>query len=184
MDDAAGETDPPEPGRIAHGRATMGGDEPSGEAGSMGFDDIAWLPLCAGLTVIGVILAWTATRRRGSAAGMRVLAWALLPMAAYLTGAVAVVWEVGSAIVRWVTGFAFSPTRWAGVVVAIVAVLLFFIAGALRSRAISRGRKARSDELSGGPPSLPGRKTPARAKTSSDDEFSEVEEILKRRGIS
>jgi hypothetical protein len=149
----------------------------------MGFDDIAWLPLCAGLTVIGVILAWTVTRRRGSAAGMRVLAWALLPMAAYLTGAVAVVWGVGSAIVQWVTGFAFSPTRWAGVVVAIVAVLLFFISGALRSRAITRGRKARSDELSS-PASLPGRKTPARAKTSSDDEFSEVEEILKRRGIS
>jgi hypothetical protein len=149
----------------------------------MGFDDIAWLPLCAGLTVIGVILAWTVTRRRGSAAGMRVLAWALLPVAAYLTGAVAVVWEVGSAIVRWVTGFAFSPTRWAGVVVALVAVLLFFVSGALRSRAISRGRKARSAELSG-PPSLPGRKPSAPARTSGDDELSEVEEILKRRGIS
>jgi len=159
----------------------------------MGFDDIAWLPLCAGLTVLGVILAWTAARRRGSAAGMRVLAWALLPMAAYLTGAVAVVWEVGSAIVGWVTGFALSPVRWAGIAVAIVAVLLFLISGALRSRAITRGRKASPAELAGEPPtsrSLTSRDRAPRAgakpkaKTSGDDDFSEVEEILRRRGIS
>ena len=53
-----------------------------------GFEGVAWLPLCAGLTVVGCILSWVAWRRRGAGAGLRGIAWSLLPVAAYLTGAV------------------------------------------------------------------------------------------------
>jgi hypothetical protein len=153
-----------------------------------GYDSIAWLPLCFGLTVIGVILSWVAWRRRGAAAGLRGLAWSLLPVAAYLTGAVRLVWEVGTSVARWLTRFVFSPTVWAGVVVAGVAVLLFVISGALRGRTLARGRAVGKGEVEGTTPKAgkpaARREVAKRGSGGDDDEFSEVEEILRRRGIS
>jgi hypothetical protein len=46
------------------------------------YNQIAWLPLAGGLTVLGLIGSWLAWRRRGVAAGLRGVAWSLLPLAA------------------------------------------------------------------------------------------------------
>ena len=146
-----------------------------------GFEGVAWLPLCAGLTVVGCILSWVAWRRRGAGAGLRGIAWSLLPVAAYLTGAVELLWQLGSGTVRWVSRFAFSPTVWAGVIVAGLSLLLFVVSGALRRR----GRGARADGSGQGTVTPSGRRElPTRGKPAGDDELSEVEEILRRRGIS
>ena len=53
----------------------------------MGYNSIAWLPLTAGLTAIGMILSYYAYRRRGLRSALRWAAVSLLPIAAYLTGA-------------------------------------------------------------------------------------------------
>ena len=39
------------------------------------YSQIAWFPLCGGLTAIGLVASWFAWRRRGVAAGLRGAAW-------------------------------------------------------------------------------------------------------------
>jgi hypothetical protein len=161
------------------------------------FDSVAWFPLCAGLTGLGLVLSWLALRRRGAGAGLRGVAWSLLPLAAYLTGAVEMLWRIGTAIADWAGGFVFSPKVWSGVIVFALAVLLFMVSGALRRRSAARsGRLEGADRRAVSParaagqpaslePTPAGRKAaPRKGKADADDEFAEVEEILRRRGIS
>ncbi len=166
------------------------------------FDSVAWFPLCAGLTGLGLVLSWVALRRRGAGAGLRGAAWSLLPLAAYLTGAVEMLWRIGTAIADWVGGFVFSPRVWFGVIVFVLAVLLFLVSGALRRRASGRsgtqveasGRRSVASGAAGRQPAgergtleraPAGRAAaPTKGKADADDEFAEVEEILRRRGIS
>ncbi len=62
------------------------------------YDQIVSLPLCAGLTGLGLVLSYLVMRRRGLGAGLRGAAWSLLPLAAYLTGSVKMFWKMGVAI--------------------------------------------------------------------------------------
>ena len=50
----------------------------------------------------------------GSGPALRVVAVSLLPIAAYLTGAIEMLWKIGVAIGQFGTGFAFSTTKWVG----------------------------------------------------------------------
>jgi hypothetical protein len=154
----------------------------------MSYDQIAWLPLCAGLTAVGIAFSYLAFRRRGVAAGLRATAWSLLPLAAYLTGALKTLWNVGAAIGGFVTGLVFSPMVWSGIVFAGFSVLLFFVSGALRGRALAKGRAAGAPAAvpaSGKAVQKPGAKPVERAAAPAPaDDFSDIEEILKKRGIS
>ncbi len=165
----------------------------------MTFEQIAWFPLCAGLTAAGLVLAFLAFRRRGVGSGLRVTAWALLPMAAYLTGALQTLWRIGTAAVSFVTGLVLSPAVWAGVILTGLSVLLFMVSGVIRRRGRSgaggAGRAVEQAPAAGGQER--GRATPAaqpaqptkplpskRQAPAADDDFSDIEDILKRRGIS
>lgn len=157
------------------------------------FDQVAWFPLCIGLTAAGLAASWLAWRRRGVVAGLRGAAWSLLPLAAYLTGVIKLLWQVGSAVTRWVSGFVFSPTVWAGVGVTALSALLFAVSGALRRR-----RPKTVERPAAGAPLDEGRDRekaiqpaqPAQAargrgrKAEPDDEFADIEDILRRRGIT
>ena len=96
------------------------------------YNSISWLPLAGGLTLLGLILSWVAWRRRGIAAGLRGVAWSLLPLAAYLTGAIKMLWQMGAAIGDFASSFVFSPRVWSGVIVAGAAGVLFAVSGGLR----------------------------------------------------
>jgi hypothetical protein len=128
----------------------------------MSYSSIEWLPLTAGLTILGLILSYFAYRRRGLRPAVLVVAWSLLPIAAYLTGATEMLWKVGAAIGAFGTGFVFSPEKWAGIGVTGLAVALFLAAGGRRRRRVAReARKAaRADrgkaeaEGSSAPPAL------------------------------
>uniref|UniRef100_UPI0008347E1F hypothetical protein n=1 Tax=Actinomadura kijaniata TaxID=46161 RepID=UPI0008347E1F len=80
-----------------------------------------------GVTLLGLVLSWGVARRRGAASGMRGAALSLLPLAAALTGAT-----------EFFVNLAFSPVKWAGVVVAGLAVLLYVVSGAMLSRRAGR----------------------------------------------
>ena len=84
----------------------------------MTYSQMEWLPLCGGLTLLGLIISWVVWRRRGARAGLRWAAVSLLPLAAYLTHAVKMLWQIGSAIASFATAFIFSPQVWAGVALA------------------------------------------------------------------
>ncbi len=105
------------------------------------YDKIAWLPLCGGLTGLGLVLSYLAMRRRGVSAGLRGAGWSLLPLAAYLTGAIAMFWKIGIAIGDFATGFVFSTRVWSGIALAGVAVLLLFVSGGLRRHRGTKRKK-------------------------------------------
>ncbi len=163
----------------------------------MTYSQIAWLPLAGGLTLLGLIASWFAWRRRGVAAGLRGAAWSLLPLAAYLIGAIQLLWRFGTAIGNFASSFVFSPRVWSGVIVAGVAIALFVVSGILRrGRAGKRsgaaaqprplatradgGGGAATTGSDGKPAKLTGGK---RQPPAADEDMSEVEAILRRRGI-
>lgn len=165
------------------------------------YNQIAWLPLCAGVTGLGLVLSWFAMRRRGLRAGLFGAAWSLLPLAAYLTGSILMFWRMGVAIGDFAKGFAFSAKVWSGIAVAALSLVLFVVSGSLRRRrkatkqdadvagvTPARGTTALAPVT--GVPTAPAEaaKLPRRRKAASagsdDDEMRDVEEILRRRGIS
>ncbi|MEU7838757.1 MULTISPECIES: cellulose synthase [unclassified Nonomuraea] len=174
----------------------------------MTFEQIYWLPLCAGVTIAGLVLSFLAFRRRGAAAGMRMAAWALLPLAAYLTGALQSLWTIGATIVSFVTSLIFNPLVWAGVAVTGLSVVLFVASGFMRGRKLKLARDGKpgkaaeapaapqqravgqragqpAGETTGQTAARPaGKPAAAAAKKNNDDDFSDIEDILKRRGIS
>jgi hypothetical protein len=107
----------------------------------MSYSSIAWLPLAAGLTVLGLILSYAVWRRSGTRPALRVAAVSLLPIAAYLTGAIEMFWKIGVAIGQFGTGFAFSTTKWVGIGVTGLAIALFLAAGGRQARRVAREKR-------------------------------------------
>ena len=126
----------------------------------MSYSSIAWLPLAAGLTVLGLLLSYVIWRRSGVRPALRAVAVSLLPLAAYLTGAIRMLWEIGVAIGQFGTGFAFSTTKWVGIGVTGLAIALFLAAGGRSRRKASReARKAaQGRQEDAGVESRPGRR--------------------------
>jgi hypothetical protein len=164
---------------------------------SVTIDSTTWAAVALLLTVLGAGLTWVAWRRRGPAAGIRGLAWTLLPVAAWLTGTLKLAAEVAGDVATWATRLVFSPVVWAGIVLAGVSVVLFALSGALRSRGIGvRGRaadkatrKARRVEAGNGAAGAvaPAAGAPAprsKGRHPSDlDDMDDIEAILKKHGI-
>src|SRR5580704_6666933 len=109
------------------------------------YDQIVSLPLCAGLTGLGLVLSYFVMRRRGLGSGLRGAAWSLLPLAAYLTGSVKMFWKIGVAIADFAKGFVFSTEVWSGIAVAGLAALLFVVSGPLRRRS-KRGQRSQQGQ--------------------------------------
>lgn len=161
------------------------------------FEQVAWFPLCAGLTVAGLIATWVLWRRRGAASGLRMAAWSLLPLAAYLTGVVSVLWTIGTEIAGWVLRLVISPMVWAGVALVGVSVVAWVVSGVLRrqpGKEAPAGRTAPESAAVGasaseGRAATSGRDSRAVESSGADsgtggEDLSDVEEILRRRGIT
>jgi len=166
------------------------------------YNQIVSLPLCAGLTALGLVLSYLVMRRRGLGSGLRGAAWSLLPLAAYLTGSIKMFWKIGVAIADFAKGFVFSTEVWSGIAVAGVAALLFVVSGPLRRRRGKRGQDqqavgAKADTAAGreiAPRTAPvattePARTPVKARkgknaAGDDDDLGDVEDILRRHGIT
>jgi hypothetical protein len=172
------------------------------------YEQIVGLPLCAGLTAVGLFLSYLVLRRRGLGSGLRLAAWSLLPLAAYLTGSVPMFWKIGVAIGDFAKGFVFSPKVWAGVALAGLTVVLLMVARPLRKRGVTGGQDkqpagsaqsatrtlpaASGRQLATRPdPAAPATvpaKAPVKARrgknADDDDDLGDVEDILRRHGIT
>ena len=159
-----------------------------------------WLSIATGttcliVTIVGLILSFIAWRKKGLRSGLRGVAWSLLPIVMYLTGAIRLVGHLGSAIVQFAGSFVFSPKAWLGVILAAVVVLCFLISGGIpllggtRRRNKARRQRARDSRDAAGhdgspaPASLPPARQQPPGPAPSDDDLSDVQEILRRRGI-
>jgi len=151
-------------------------------------DSTTWAALALTLTIIGAALSWVAWRRRGLAAGIRGLAWTLIPVAAWLTGTLKLAVNVVNDVTDWAARLVFSPSVWLGIIVAGGSAALFFVSGLMRSRGIGvRGkaaeratRKAERLQAKGAVPVSSGK--PKRHESDLDD-MDDIEAILKKHGI-
>lgn len=141
------------------------------------------------ITVFGLVASYRSARRRGLASGMRGAAWSLVPLGATMTG-----------VTKFATDLVFSPMKWAGVVLAGLAVVLYMVSGVMLRRGVNEGpqeqpavgesgRKARKAgrkgaDGSGARPAV-GPSSPAArpADAGLDPDLADIEEILRRRGI-
>ena len=149
-------------------------------------DEVTWTALTAVLTAVGAAWTWYAFRHRGAASGLRGAGLTLLPAAAYLTGTMEMFTEIGTSVVDWATSVVLSPVVWAGIVLAGLSVVLLGTSAALRERgrggapgSAKGGREARSARSKDALPTAERKGEPL-----LDDDLSDVEEILKRRGIT
>ncbi len=150
---------------------------------------MTWGALAFVLTVLAGGYTWWAYRHRGAAATARGAALTLLPPAAYLTGTLEMFTEIAGSITDWATHLAFSPVVWAGAILAGISVVLFGVAGRLgrspapTSAPISAATSAPSTPAT--PPSAGALGAPkGRPAPAIDDDLSEIEAILKKRGIN
>ncbi|RLV50314.1 cellulose synthase [Nocardioides mangrovicus] len=147
----------------------------------MTLDGTTWAALAFVLTALGAAYTWSAWRRRGPAAGLRGLAWTLLPIGLWLTGTLRLASDVVDDVSRWAGRLVFHPTTWAGVVVLAVSAVLFVASGAMLGRGVGvrrRGRRARGEAA---PQATADRKQVAAPAPALDDDVSA---ILKKHGIS
>jgi hypothetical protein len=174
------------------------------------YNQIPWLLLSGLLTGLGLVLSYLTGRKRGMRAMFRGAAWSLLPLAAYLTGAIQMFWRMGVAIGDFASSFVWSPRVWAGLGVTGLAALMFVATGGRRRRRArvgpAPGRPAAKPGAAGtgivavpsGQPALSGgtgtpaatpeplpRRKPKRGKPAADgdDDMKEIEDILRQRGI-
>jgi len=128
----------------------------------MSYDTVVWLPNALILTALLAAVAWWRWRRKGALAGVRWIGVALLPLALYAIGVYRLVWSVGLAVSRFLTGFVFRPSVWLGLALLLVAASLIVVPGRLAgSRTESEPRKAKGD-----------------------DDMAEIDDILKKHGLA
>ncbi|MEU2389956.1 hypothetical protein [Streptomyces sp. NPDC007369] len=155
--------------------------------------------VCSALAAAGLgIAAVTAYRKRFLAAA-RIAAYALVPAGLVLTG-----------VVAWASDIVFRPTVWAGFGVLALAWALFATTRAVERRSLGKagegdgaagkaGRQGRSGKQGKAPRAARGSaaqgavapaasapslgQSAARPKPAADDDFSDIEAILKKHGI-
>jgi hypothetical protein len=147
-------------------------------------DNATWQALGLTLTVLGLVASVLVWRRRGVTAGLRAVAWSLLPLAAGLTGTLRLLWEIADSIVTWALRLAFSPVVWLGIVLTGVSVVLFVVSGVLRRRTPAATGTGRTSVDTGARRGLEGRSPAGAPARAGEDDLSEIEDILKRHGIS
>ncbi len=151
-------------------------------------------PICLAITVVGVVLSAIAWRKKGMRSGIRGIAWSLLPLAAWLTHSLLLVGRIVSAIVQFAGAFVFSPKAWLGVILVGISALLFLTSGGIplfqrgkRSKKAKEAKSRGSDQSARGDQS-PAAVSPARhqppARAGDDDDMREIQDILRKRGIS
>ncbi|OKI20503.1 cellulose synthase [Nocardiopsis sp. TSRI0078] len=153
------------------------------------------LVLGGGLTLVGLVISFVVWRAKGAAAGLRGVAWSLLPLAAGLIGLMNAVWQFVMSIFGILVGLLFNPAVWAGVVLLGVAVVLYVVSGVMRARGAgtrprdkaprAAGEGARPGTAAGAGDAKGQMGAPPKKSGAADDlsDFGDIEELLRKRGI-
>ncbi|MFB7916957.1 hypothetical protein [Streptomyces sp. NPDC056061] len=148
--------------------------------------------ICSAVSAAGLGVAAVMAYRKRFLTATRIAAYSLVPIGLALTG-----------VVAWVAGIAYKPSVWIGFGLLAVAWLLFTTTRAVERRGDGTRKQRRAAEraargeavapaasapsLGSGAPAARAQSAPAaRAKRSSaspDEDFSDIEAILKKHGI-
>ena len=156
--------------------------------------DAVLLPICVGLTLIGVIITGIAWRRGRRGRVIQGVGLALAPVALYLSGLLRLLWNGVVAVGRWATGVILSPAVWIGLGLLGLCLVLWVVGGLIARRSSARRRTAAVSDRSGTPTvaGAPGAKSVGQQRgaptrkaqpTAEDDDMAEIEALLKARGI-
>ena len=146
--------------------------------------------VCVALSAAAVVIAVLRGTRGRIRSALRWAAVALVPTGLYLTGLITVFDRIGHALGDWAAHLVFDPRVWTGVIMLAAAVLLLLATGLGRGRGRAGGAeeaKPKAAKAGRRPEAAGGTTAPAvtAKKPSADDlgDFSDIEDILKRRGI-
>lgn len=151
------------------------------------------LPLCVGLTLLGVIATGVAWRRGNKGRVVQGVAIALAPIALYFSGLLRLLWDGVVAIGTWAAHIIFSPAVWFGLSLLGLCLVLWVVGGFVARRFPAASNKAakKASGAASAPAVTSG--TAARAKPTAkgqpkaqppiDDDMAEIEALLKSRGI-
>lgn len=142
-----------------------------------GPDLVLWMPWALLLSAVTAGLAVRSMRRGQSLNALRWAGWAFVPPALLLTGTLRLAGRVSTAVLNWSAALAFNPLMWSGVVLAGIAVVLLGTARVLQARRPSVEQPSPAKPLRSGSHRAP-------ATREADDDLADIEEILRRRGIS
>lgn len=160
--------------------------------------DTVLLPLCVGLSLLGVIATGIAWRKGNRGRVIQGAGLALAPIALFFSGLLRLVWNGIVAVVDWANKIIFSPGVWFGLSLLALCVVLFVVGGFVHRKFApeSGSRKADAKVAAGEKKAVTGAKAqqkgqaPAASKGKGkqkgepiDEEMAEIEALLKSRGI-
>jgi hypothetical protein len=148
--------------------------------------DTVLLPLCVGLTLLGVIATGIAWRRGNKGRVIQGVGLALAPIALYFSGILRLLWDGVVAVGTWASRIIFSPSVWFGLALLGFCIVLWVVGGVIARRFPTKKSKATAS-------STPAAALPATTSASRkgakqpappiDEELAEIEALLKSRGI-
>ena len=142
------------------------------------------LPLCVGLTLLGVIATGIAWRRGNKGRVIQGIGLALAPIALYFSGLLRLLWDGVVAVGAWASKIIFSPAIWFGLALLGFCLVLWVVGGILARRvSAKRSKPATSTATGGALPATQGRKGVRQPAPPIDEEMAEIEALLKSRGI-
>lgn len=157
--------------------------------------DAILLPLCIGLSLIGVLVVALGWRRGNRGRILQGVGLALAPTGLYFSGLLSLLWNGAVATVGWASQILFTPAVWFGLSLVALCVVLWVVGGFLvrrdgrRAPAVSpRGKQAGLPAKAQTQPAQParsGRSDRSRTQQAEpvDEDMAEIEAILKSRGI-
>jgi hypothetical protein len=147
--------------------------------------DWAWWPWAGAMTVLLLVVTVLTWRKRGAGTGLKLLGISLLPMAAILLGLQHTLRLVVTAVWDFIKQFVGVTHAWLGLGLAALGVLLYLLGSAINARQLSRARaKDPGTVQSGDRPAVGAAGADRNQKQEGDEDLTDVEEILRRRGIN
>ena len=159
--------------------------------------DTVLLPICVGLSLLGIIITGIAWRRGSKGRLIQGIGLALAPIALYFTGLLRILWDFVVAVIGWAGQIIFSPAVWFGLSLLGLCLVLWVVGGIVAKRAAVRAIAARGGAGDAAGSSRAGSSKAVGGRTSSrssgavarqsappiDDDMAEIEALLKSRGI-
>ncbi|HZA71920.1 MAG TPA: hypothetical protein VE476_03325 [Propionibacteriaceae bacterium] len=149
--------------------------------------DTVLLPLCVGLTLLGIIATGIAWRRGNKGRVVQGVGLALAPVALYFSGLLRLLWNGIVAVGTWASTLIFSPAIWFGMALLGLCVVLWVVGGMVARRSAPRTKGAKATSGQAATAALPAKskagRAPARNQPEVDPELAEIEALLKSRGI-
>ena len=146
--------------------------------------DTVLLPLCVGLTLLGIIATGVAWRRGNKGRVVQGVGLALAPIALYFSGLLRLLWNGIVAVGTWASTVIFSPAIWIGMALLGLCLVLWVVGGIIARRS---GPPAKAVSGKSSTAALPAKGRSSQKQTQKqppvDVEMAEIEALLKSRGI-